>query len=567
MKTNALIAASLVLPALLTQAAAQGCGYEPNLGAPLGLGDDAVAPSLALGFPFTFPDGTSTTSIDVDSNGRIMLPGLLGSDFSESVTELLANPSTICPMWTDFNPADAGADDVYFNALPGKAVVTWHQVPFFGGTTYMTIQCTLWADNRITFVYDSNVPNGSDAIVGVSEGNGVADPGAIDYSTRPFPSTTLTVYESFVGSFDLSGEAVDLINAGTNYIVVTPQNCATTTPIGSGCGGDPNPASYYEEFDGTATVNDLSNSPGIMGNWTGTTYVVTPGASGIVAPTQAPLAIGDDQTLQITLPFSMPTAAGTITDVYVCSNGWLSLEPTSTTLLIESANGLVNAGFAMLAGLWDDLNPAAGGGVYAEVDPGNPSIFHITWDQVPEFGQSTPNTFQISLNAGGGYEVKYGVISALDGLSGYSRGNGLGGIPAPTDLTNFTPFALGTGAPNLSLAGVSRPVIGQNAVTETRDIPASAISGFHMYGTTAIPLPGIDLSVVYMPGCRLYVSGDVTTGFAAAGASTAQHTLAIPNSASLAGAHLYSQSIVVAPGTNPLGIVTSNAVDFFINVQ
>jgi hypothetical protein len=567
MKTNALIAAALVLPALLTQASAQGCGYEANLGTPLGLGDDAVAPGLALGFPFAFPDGTSTTSIDVDSNGRIMLPGLLTSDYTESVAELLSNSSTICPLWTDLNPSDAGADGVYFNALPGKAVVTWKDVPYFGTTTYVTVQCTLWADNRITFVFDSSVPLGSDALVGVSEGNGVADPGAIDYSTRPFPSTTLTVYESFVGTFDLTGEAVDLINVGSGYIVVTPQNCASTAPIGDGCGGDPNPASFYELFDGGALVNDLSNSAGVMGNWTGTTYVVTPSASPFVAPTQAPLSFGDDQTQQITLPWSMPTAAGTIMDVYVCSNGWLSFEPTTSTTLGESDNGLVNAGFTMLAGMWDDLNPSAGGAMYAEVDPTNPSLFHITWDQVPEFGQSTPNTFQISLNQAGGFELKYGVISALDGLAGYSRGNGLGGIPAPTDLTNFTPFAIGDGSPNMSLVGVARPVIGTTAVTETRDIPASAISGFHMYGTTAIPLPGIDLSIVYMPGCRLYVSGDVTVGFVAAGTSTAQHSLAIPNNASLAGAHLYSQSIVVAPGTNTLGIVTSNAVDFLLNVQ
>ncbi len=567
MKANALIAASLVLPAFLTQAAAQGCGYESNIGANLGLGDDAVGSGNALGFPFTFPDGTTVTDIDIDSNGRIMLPGTLGSDFTESVTELLNNPSTICPLWVDLNPGAGGADGVYFNALPGKAVITWKDVPEFGQSNFITFQCTLWADNKITFVYDNSVVNGRDGIIGVSEGNAVADPGAVDYSTRPFPSTTLTVYESFVGNLDMSGEAMDLINAGANYIVVSPTTCASTSAFGTGCGGDPNPASFYEDFDGSVTINDLGNSGGLMGNWTGTTYVVTPGASGIVAPTGAPLAIGDDQTLQITLPAPMPTAAGTINDVFVCSNGWISFEPTSTTLLIESPNGLVNAGFAMLAAMWDDLNPAAGGGVYAEVDPTNPSLFHITWDQVPEFAQPTTNTFQISLNQGGGFELKYGAIAALDGLAGYSRGNGLGGIPPRTDLTNFTPFALGTGTPDLSLASVARPVIGSTTVTETRDIPASAISGYHMYGTSSIPLPGIDLSIVYMPGCSLYVNSDVTVPFVAAGTSTAQHSLAIPNNASLAGAHLYAQSIVVAPGTNALGIVTSNAVDMLLNIQ
>jgi hypothetical protein len=559
-----LLASAFATSFLLSSAFAQAPCFETNIGGPLGLTDDSIAAGLPLGFNFTFPDGTVTSSIDVDSNGRILLPGGDTTDLSESVAELLAESSSICPLWDDLNPNGTNADDVYFNALPGKAVITWNDIVVYGTSAPFTFQCTLWADGRITFTYDSRTPTGNDAIVGTSAGNGAADPGAIDYSTRPFPASAFTVYEQFTTAFDLNDQAVEFLPTGTAYVVISPTGCATATPIGNGCGGG-SPATFYEIFDGTSTINDLSNSAGLTANWIGIGYAVTQGTGPFVTPSGAPLSLTDDQTVQVMLPWTMPTQNGGTTDVWICSNGWVALEATTAADLGESVAALIS-GPTRIACVWDDLNPASGGAVYAEQDPANPGLFHITWDQVPEFALGGSNTFQLTLDASGGWQLKFGAMSLSDGMSGYSLGNGATDAGA-SDLTAITGAILvGDDRPNLALAAVARPLIGQTASLETRAIPTGSISGFLLYGTVAIPLPGIDLGAIGAPGCSIYHSGDVVVPFAVAN-PTAQHSLRVPNNPSLAGAHLYSQSVVFAPGVNTLGAITSNAVDWLIETR
>lgn len=345
---------------------------------------------------------------------------------------------------------------------------------------------------------------------------------------------------------------------------------ASHVPFGDGCGaGDP--GSYYELFDGAGNPNDLSNTPGLTAFWTGTSYVITPGAAPIVTPsaTAINLGAGDDTITQVTLPWPLQTQAGTISDIFVSSNGYVSFTPTTSSDFTESVGELLGNAETRIACYWDDLNPSSAstlGGVFVEQDPANANLFHITWDQVVEFNASTTNTFQLSINAGGGYELKYGAMAALDGLVGYSPGNGAAD-PGSTDLTAINgAIVLGDDRRAVALAGVNRPVIGQTSTLETRDIPAGSISGFHIIGTNQIPGGGLDLSLVYMPGCRLYAAADVTVGFAATTASV-QHNLAIPNNSSLAGAHLYSQSIIVSPGINPLGVITTNAIDSTIDAN
>ena len=339
---------------------------------------------------------------------------------------------------------------------------------------------------------------------------------------------------------------------------------ASNVALGESCGaGDP--ASFYELFDGAGNPNDLANTQGLTTFWTGASYVVTPGASPIVTPGAGAvnLGAGDDTITQVLLPWPLQTQAGTINDIFVSSNGYVSFTPTTTSDFTESVGELLGNAETRIAVYWDDLNPSSPstlGGVFSEQDPTNPNIFHVTWDQVVEFGGSTLNTFQLSINAGGGFELKWGDMSALDGLVGYSPGNGAAD-PGSTDLSALAgALVLGDDRAAPKLVGVARPVLGQTMTLETRDIPNGTASGFHMIGTNAIPGGGLDLSVVGMPGCSLYVSADVTLGFAITGA-TAQHSLPIPNTAALAGLHLYSQSILVVPGVNPLGTIATNAVD------
>jgi hypothetical protein len=335
---------------------------------------------------------------------------------------------------------------------------------------------------------------------------------------------------------------------------------ATATAFGSSCGAG-GPENLYELF---TTNNDLSNYQGLNAIWTGSSYVIVPGASAIVAPTGTPLALTDDSTLQVTLPWAFPTERGSTNDVWVCSNGWVALETTTSNDLSESVAELLSQ-FARIACLWDDLNPASGGGVYAEVDPSNPGKFHITYLNVPEFGQATPNTVQLSLDASGNWELKFGAIAALDGLVGYSQGNGVGPSGAVDISALNAPVTFGDGSPAPSLISIARPVIGQTATTQTNDIPTAIRGAFHLYSFNAIP-NGLDLTGAGAPGCFLLGTSEVDVGFSTAG-GTAQHSLAIPADNSLIGANFYGQSVMLAPGLNGLGVITTNGIRWTFDVN
>jgi hypothetical protein len=156
-----------------------GC-YNATLGTNLGLGDDVISRNRPLGFAFPLPGGGTTTAIDVDSNGWI---GLItgqhaGSDYTETVAEFLANPRRIAACWDDLNPGSGGG--VYFNALPGVALVTWAGVPEFPNSGSNTIQLQLYPSGDFVLAYQAMTI--ADCIVGHSVGGGVPDPGPSNIS-------------------------------------------------------------------------------------------------------------------------------------------------------------------------------------------------------------------------------------------------------------------------------------------------------------------------------------------------------------------------------------------------
>src|SRR5690349_17309954 len=105
----ALTAAILIVPA-----AAQVPCFDPSFGQNLGLGDDAGAGGLQLGFSFP-SGGQGYTTSAVCSNGYLWLgsaPATNPWDYSPTEAELLAGTPRICPMWNDFNPSAAGSGQV-----------------------------------------------------------------------------------------------------------------------------------------------------------------------------------------------------------------------------------------------------------------------------------------------------------------------------------------------------------------------------------------------------------------------------------------------------------------------
>ena len=380
-------------------------------------------------------------------------------------------------------------------------------------------------------------------------------------SNQTYSTTELTLNAgcSITALFSGAINTPRVWNGSIHY--VGGSNFARGTPFGSGCGGTA-PAAMYELFPGAASPFDLSNLSFQM-LWTGDGYLVLSSPIPIVPGVGTVLTLTDDSYAQLVLPWALPTQNGTTSTITVCSNGYITLGASTRTDYVESVAMFLSSPMAVYA-LWDDLNPTAGGNVTAGVDPNDPNTFHVTFNGVAEYLTTNQNTFQVSLHSSGQIEIKYGAVASIDSLVGYCKGNGTAD-PGPTDLSALTAHVIASGLPDLALAPVARPVIGSTATVQTRNIPNGAPAGVVGFGVFQIT-PGFDLSVIGMTGCTQYASIDATLSFLPAG-STANHSLGIPNISSLAGAHVFLQSYVAAPGANNLGVIASNAIDWALDVQ
>ena len=143
--------------------------YTGTLIAP---GDDGSV-EVPLGFSFPF-QGTNWSSVFVNGNGNLTF-GEGNDDFTESVAELLSGPPRIAPLWDDlFSPLGLVI------AEPGHKSMTIHfvSVPEFltQGTNYFSVRL----DDKGGVTLDYMPTNRSDALVGLSQGGGAADPGPTD---------------------------------------------------------------------------------------------------------------------------------------------------------------------------------------------------------------------------------------------------------------------------------------------------------------------------------------------------------------------------------------------------
>ncbi len=112
---------------------------------------------------------------------------------------------------------------------------------------------------------------------------------------------------------------------------------------------------------------------------------------------------GDDQSKQLSLPFTFKFYGVDYNSVYVCSNGFLSFTSNSSAYRPQS---LPNSGEpnAVIAPFWRDLNPSAAGNItyYAGRDK-----FVITWDGVKNYENNSRETFQVILYPNGEIVFQY----------------------------------------------------------------------------------------------------------------------------------------------------------------
>jgi hypothetical protein len=364
---------------------------------------------------------------------------------------------------------------------------------------------------------------------------------------------------------------------------------STVSTYGTGC-YDPVSRAFAELFPIAVPSLDLGagitltpNSPGAP-----TAYVVTPGAGAFVAPTTTvpllsnaatPALMTDDATsvaLNLT-SFSFPFVGGSTNVLHATTNGEILLGAVTATgsdfspTLAEMAGGTgTHAGRPRLFPCWYDLfasrnvtlNPLAG--VHFSEDTVNQTAT-ITWNDVGELATAAAGAksfnIQAVLSASGAVEIRYGAMSnfgstAQSKIVGFSPGTPVL-VPASQDLSATMPFVTNTfdRAP-LALAIAPAPKLGSTITITTNNMPAIGV-GVNFLSTTQ--LPGIDLGIVGMPGCRAYVNPDL--GSTVIGSPTAAYTFAIPSTPSLVNLQLFSQSLAIDTTLpNAFGAITSNGV-------
>jgi len=114
----------------------------------------------------------------------------------------------------------------------------------------------------------------------------------------------------------------------------------------------------------------------------------------------------------------------------VGSDGYLSITPDSNhTEPLE-----VHFGALRIAGLFDDLDPSAGGTVWWRQLADRVAV---TFEDVPERGTSNGNSFQIELFFDGTIRLTWLGLDAGDGLVGLSRGQGVPDEFVESDLNGY----------------------------------------------------------------------------------------------------------------------------------
>jgi hypothetical protein len=149
------------------------------------------------------------------------------------------------------------------------------------------------------------------------------------------------------------------------------------------------------------------------------------------------VTLGDDDFLEVTLPFAFPFQGSTYTSVFVNSNGSLTFGAGD----IESAPAvpLFLDGPPRIAPLWTDLAPMYGGTIVLAQEPGS---WSVEFRNIPEIGTITiddNNTFKVTLSASGKIEVRYAQTanSALPRLVGITPGGGAAD-PGAIDLSSLS---------------------------------------------------------------------------------------------------------------------------------
>jgi len=166
-----------------------------------------------------------------------------------------------------------------------------------------------------------------------------------------------------------------------------------------------------------------------------------------------PLPLGLDDNIELFLPFTVDFCGEEYNSVFVNTAGNITFGAPDPFGFIESPAAMLG-GPPRIAGLWDDLNPLAGGFVTFEQDD---FTFSVIFNGIPEFPVEGANTFKITLYKslyriifgdderplrglwpGSKIGIDIGDATAVDGIVGYSCGGArTSGFELTSDLSEL----------------------------------------------------------------------------------------------------------------------------------
>ena len=132
----------------------------------------------------------------------------------------------------------------------------------------------------------------------------------------------------------------------------------------------------------------------------------------------------------------------------------------------------------------------------------------------------------------------------------------------PPVIATYTLFGTSCGSGPPALSASAPPIQAQPFAVDITNLTMHQ-SGVLLMGASdatwnGIALP-VELGQINMPGCWLYVSGEVQIPFTSAFATSWTWSLTLPPFVELLGQAFYNQAFLIEPAANGLGLVSTNA--------
>lgn len=571
----------------------------------LAIDDEGRSADLAL-LGFTFPIGGSSYShFVVETNGEVYLTNGSGvvdpAQFGVSTLSELRGGAGASPRVMALSgDLEAGLGQANWDILvddttSGQVTITWTGVRAYFAWQHFQMSVTLYSTGAVQFAYGEGdfraIAFGYVAGISAGDAIGTGVEAASDLNGAADSGALPLLFQSDWQPFDLTDHSILVWPNGLGgYSTTVTCGLARHLSFGDGC-YDVGRESCYQHFTDAAvaavvlTGNGMVLAPsndGMVAVWlpnAASALYVPPSSAAVVLP------VGNDGqvTRAFSLPFPLPQ--GQVHELTVQGNGILGFGPGPVgpqwqNYLPEPARMLAGSHGGIYC--WHAYNADEGGDVWWEELGG---VTYVTFLDVENFPLTTsnPSTFQVQFHHATG-EVFLAFVHIdsdnsliygshpQDHLIGYTPPGASidpGGVDFAVQavvatMPDVRALRLHASPDAISTAGAGSSV----TYGVEHALPANA-GGAAVIGVVALATAwtaAMELSALGAAGCwAQFASPAITSAFAGPLGPQAV-VLSLPPGIP-PGTCLYAQAASFALGSNPLGIITSNAIETVVSIN